>query len=127
MPLQLLKLKLDGITAGDYLTWCRDPEPPALGLALRAVAVDADPLGDAITAILDWNGPAPPPAAAAAAAGLPLSAGVEIYPLHAGPISTARPRHLTCIATADVSTASVDPGPRLPRSVEAEDELRAAI
>ena len=27
MPLQILTLKLDGITAGDYLTWCRDPEP----------------------------------------------------------------------------------------------------
>jgi hypothetical protein len=34
MPLQILTLKLDGITAGDYLTWCRDPDPPALGLAL---------------------------------------------------------------------------------------------
>ena len=30
MALQTLTLKLDGITAGDYLTWCRDPEPPAL-------------------------------------------------------------------------------------------------
>ena len=59
MPLQILSLKLDGITAGDYLTWCRDPEPPALGFALRSVSVDADPLGDTITAILGWNGPVP--------------------------------------------------------------------
>ena len=50
MPLQILSLKLDGITAGDYLTWCRDPEPPALDFALRSVSVDADPLGDTITA-----------------------------------------------------------------------------
>lgn len=59
MPLQILSLKLDGITAGDYLTWCRDPDPPALDFALRSASVDADPLGDTITAILDWNGPLP--------------------------------------------------------------------
>ena len=127
MPLQILSLKLDGITAGDYLTWCRDPEPPALDFALRSVSVDADPLGDTITAILDWNGPAPRPSAAATAAGLPLSAGVEIYPHHAGPASTERPRHLTCIPTAGAGTASVDPGQRLPRSVGVKEELRTAI
>ena len=33
MPLQILALKLDGITAGDYLAWCRDPDPHALGFA----------------------------------------------------------------------------------------------
>jgi hypothetical protein len=33
MPLQILTLKLDGITPGDYLTWCRDPEPFALGVS----------------------------------------------------------------------------------------------
>jgi len=81
MPLQILTLKLKGITAGDYLTWCRDPEPPALDFALRSVRVDAAPLGDTITAILDWDQPAPAPAAAATAAGLPLSAGVQIHPL----------------------------------------------
>src|SRR5512142_335371 len=127
MPPQILNLKLDGITAGDYLTWCRDPEPPALGFALRSVAVHADPLGDTITAILVWNGPAPPPSAAATAAGLPPSAGVEICPLHAGRISMARRRHLTCIPTTGASTASADPGQQLPRSVGAEDDLRAAI
>ncbi len=81
MSLQILSLKLDGITAGDYLAWCRDPDPPALDYALRTVRVNADPLGDTITAILDWNQPAPAPAAAATAAGLPLSQGVEIHPL----------------------------------------------
>jgi len=122
VSLQILSLKLDGITAGDYLTWCRDPEPPALDFALRSVAVDADPLGDTITAILDWNGPAPRPSVAAPAAGLPLSAGVEIYHQDAGPASSERPRHLTC-----VPTAGVDRGQRRPRSVRIEEELRTAI
>jgi hypothetical protein len=80
MPLQVLTLKLDGVTAGDYLTWCRDPDPPALDFALRSISVDADPLGDTVTAILDWNQPVPTPPTAATAAGLPLSAGVQIDP-----------------------------------------------
>jgi hypothetical protein len=80
MPRQILTLKLDGITAGDYLTWCRDPDPPALGFALRSVHVDGDPLGDTITATLDWNQPPPPPPAAAAAAGLPLLPAARIHP-----------------------------------------------
>jgi hypothetical protein len=79
--LQVLTLKLDGITAGDYLTWCRDPDPPALNFALRSVHVDADPLSDTITATLDWNQPAPSPATAATAAGLPLLPGAQIHPL----------------------------------------------
>ena len=79
MSLQILSLKLDGITAGDYLTWCRDPDPPALDYALASIRVNADPLGDTITAILDWNQSVPAPAAAAAAAGLPLSSGVQIH------------------------------------------------
>ena len=69
MPRQILTLKLDGITAGDYLTWCRDPDPPALGFALRSVHADGDPLGDTITATLDWNHAPPPPPAAAAELG----------------------------------------------------------
>jgi hypothetical protein len=81
MSLQLLTLKLDGITAGDYLTWCRDPDPPALDYGLCSIRVHADPLGDTITAILDSDQPAPAPAAAATAAGLPLSPGVQIHPL----------------------------------------------
>ena len=73
MSLQYLTLKLDGITAGDYLTWVRDPEPPALGLALDSVSVQADPLGDTVEAALSWTTPSPSPRAAAVAAGLPLS------------------------------------------------------
>ena len=80
MALQILTLKLDGITAGDYLSWCRDPDPPALDFALRSLCVDADPLGDTVTAILDWDQPAPAPPTAAAAAGLALGASVELRP-----------------------------------------------
>jgi len=85
MPRQILTLKLDGITAGDYLTWCRDPDPPALGFALRSVHADGDPLGDTITATLDWNQAPPPPPAAAAAAGLPLLPAARIHPLTTWP------------------------------------------
>ncbi len=82
MAVQILTLKLDGITADDYLAWCRDPDPPALDFALRSMSIDAGPLGDTITAALDWNQPAPSPAAAAAAAaGLSLTAEVEIQRL----------------------------------------------
>jgi hypothetical protein len=84
MSLQVLTLTLDGITAGDYLTWCRDPDPPALGFGLRSISIDADPLGDTITAILDWEQPAPTPATAATAAGLTLSANVWIGPRKQG-------------------------------------------
>ena len=79
MSLQILTIKLDGIIADDYLTWCRDPDPPALDYGLCWISVDADPLGDKITAVLDWNQPAPAPAAAATAAGLPLSQHAQIH------------------------------------------------
>jgi len=78
MALQTLILKLDGITAGDYLAWCRDPEPPALDFALRSISIEAEALGDTITAILDWRHVPPPAALAASAAGLPLSTGVKL-------------------------------------------------
>jgi hypothetical protein len=73
MGLQHLTLTLDGITAGDYLTWGRDPEPPALGLSLRSITVRADPLGDTVEAALAWPGSPPAPLAAAPIAGLPLT------------------------------------------------------
>ena len=84
MALQHLTLELDGITAGDYLAWVRDPEPPALGTSLRSIRVQADPLGDTVHAVLSWNGPPPCPAAAASAAGLPQTPEVAAM--------TARPR-----------------------------------
>jgi hypothetical protein len=77
MSLQTLTLHLDGITAGDYLTWCRDPEPVALDCGLRSISIDANPLGDTISAVLDWDGTAPVAGIAAPAAGLPLTADVR--------------------------------------------------
>src|SRR5215208_2554328 len=77
MSRQTLILRLDGVTAADYLAWFRDPEPPALGAGLRSIEVDADPVGDAITATLTWDFPAPPPHLAASVAGLPVTADVR--------------------------------------------------
>jgi len=76
---QILTLKLDGITADDYLTWCRDPDPPALDFGLRSISIQADPLGDTITATLDWDQPAPAAATAATAAGMVLCPVVQIH------------------------------------------------
>jgi hypothetical protein len=73
MILQRLTLTLDGITAGDYMTWVRDPEPPALGRDLDSIAVRGDPLGDTVDALLSWNVAPPDATTAAANAGLPLT------------------------------------------------------
>jgi hypothetical protein len=77
MTLQTITLHLDGITAADYLAWVRDAEPPARALGLRAISIDADPLGSTISATLEWDRPAPPVQVAAAAAGLPITADVQ--------------------------------------------------
>jgi hypothetical protein len=71
--LQQLILTLDGITAGDYLAWARDPEPPALGRELSSIAVGGDPLGDTVVAWLSWAGTAPAAHEAVRAAGLALT------------------------------------------------------
>ena len=76
MALQVLILTLDGITAGDYLAWVRDPEPPALGQELCQVTVHGDPLGDTVQAVLVWRGTAPAPSLGASIAGLPLTTEV---------------------------------------------------
>src|ERR1700752_3287618 len=107
MALQTLTLKLDGITAGDYLTWCRDPEPPALDFALRSISIEAEPLGDTITAILDWSHSPPYVAVAASAAGLPLATGVKIDELrtdrpHSEPVATETGPSLRRAAPAPV-------------------------
>lgn len=77
MARQVLTLQLNGITAGDYLQWVRDPEPPALDAGLLSVGVEADPLGDTVTATLVWIGPAPPAPHAARAAGLSFADAVS--------------------------------------------------
>jgi hypothetical protein len=76
MSLQILTLQLEGITASDCLSWCRDPDPPAFHLGLRSICLDADPLGPTITAILDWDHAAPELATAARAAQARLSSWV---------------------------------------------------
>jgi hypothetical protein len=103
MSLQILTLELDEITACDYLQWVRDPDPPALDTGLQSIRVDADPVGDTITAILDWAGPAPPAQRAAPAAGLPLADGIRIgrseptAPLvKANPCATVTSSFATC-------------------------------
>jgi hypothetical protein len=70
---QRLTYELDGITAGDYLAYVRNPEPPGLGTSLRSIAVHAEPLGDTIEAVLQWDGAAPDPAVAEILAGLPTT------------------------------------------------------
>jgi hypothetical protein len=70
---QSLVIRLDGITAGDYLTWVRDPEPLALDHGLRSVAISAEPFGELINVDLIWaDRPPTRPTAAAVAAGFPL-------------------------------------------------------
>jgi hypothetical protein len=70
---QRLTLTLDGITAGDYLAWARDPEPPSLGRELAAIDVRADPLAGTVEAWLSWMVDPPAPREAARVAGLPLT------------------------------------------------------
>jgi hypothetical protein len=71
---QSLIIRLNGITAGDYLAWVRDPEPPALDHGLRSVAISAEPLGELVHVELIWAGlPPTTPGAAAAAAGFALT------------------------------------------------------
>jgi hypothetical protein len=77
MTTQVLELRLDHMTAADYIAWCVDPDPAALGLGLRAVDLDADPLGDTVVATLEWETAAPAPVRAAAAAGLPVQGTVR--------------------------------------------------
>jgi hypothetical protein len=70
---QHLTILLDGITAGDYVTWLRDPEPHALGRELASLSMQAGPLDDHIDVLLVWNNDPPSPRAAATAAGFALT------------------------------------------------------
>jgi hypothetical protein len=70
---QSLRLLLHGITADDYLSWVRDPEPRALGHELKSISVTADPLGDRIDLELRWRRDPPDTDAAAVAAGFLLT------------------------------------------------------
>jgi hypothetical protein len=69
---QHLTIVLAGITATDYLAWVRDPEPHTLERELHSVSLQADPLGELIEVLLQWNTEPPAPPAAAPAAGFYL-------------------------------------------------------
>ena len=73
MTFQRLTFELDGITAGDYLAYVRNPEPPGLGTVLRSMTIDAEPLGDRIEIVLGWDGAAPEPVQASVLTGLPVT------------------------------------------------------
>ena len=76
---QSLAIRLDGITAADYLAWVRDPEPPALDH--RLVAISAEPLGKLVNIELVWaDRPPTIPSNAAAAAGFALTP--EVIAVH---------------------------------------------
>jgi hypothetical protein len=80
---QHLTIVLEGITAGDYLTWGHNPEPHTLGRELRSIDIHAAPLGDRIDVLLHWNTNPPAPPAAAPAAGFYLTPEVvEIRTSH---------------------------------------------
>jgi hypothetical protein len=93
---QRLRIELGEITAGDYLTWVRDPEPPALERELRSIAITAAPLGSTIDATLEWAGAPPPSRAAAAAAGLPVTADVRSVRATPQPDALPRRRRAQC-------------------------------
>jgi hypothetical protein len=84
---QHLSLTLEGVTAGDYLAWARDPEPPALGRELISIAVRADPLGDTVEARLCWSVAPPAPHEGARSAGLTLTP--EVVGVHARALAAA--------------------------------------
>lgn len=99
MARQRLTLQLAGITVGDYLQWVRDPDPPALDAGLLAVTVAGAPLGDTVTATLDWAGAAPSAIRAAPLAGLPLGASARIVGCGEAPaIARRRDRGRGCCA-----------------------------
>ena len=87
MTVQLLTFHLDGITAGDYLAYIRDPEPPGLGHGLRSIAIEAEPLGDTIRATIVWDGAPPARPVAEAMTGLRMTA--ECVDVHCRPLSIA--------------------------------------
>lgn len=84
---QRLTLTLDGITAGDYLAWARDPEAPGLARELTAIDLRADPLGDTVEARLSWTSVPPAAHEAARVAGLPLTP--EVVCVDAGALAVA--------------------------------------
>jgi len=81
MHLRSLLIRLDGITAGDYLTWVRDPEPLALQNGLLSVVISAEPLGELVNIEFVWAvQPPTTPGDVAVAAGFALTP--EVVEIH---------------------------------------------
>ena len=87
---QELAILLRGITADDYVTWVRDPEPHALGRDLIAITAEAEPLADRIEVQLIWDRMPPDPCTAASAAGFAITPEV-VAVLAAGSKRSAGP------------------------------------
>ncbi|HEX8856190.1 MAG TPA: hypothetical protein VF752_11375 [Thermoleophilaceae bacterium] len=98
---QVLTLKLDGITAGDYLAWVHDPKPAALDHGLHSLEVRAGAGDDEVEALLWWTIPAPSPLVAARAAGLPLTPEVvELWSRTLAVVSSRRDARVVPAARA---------------------------
>ncbi len=67
-----LTLWLEGITAGDYLQWIHDPDPPN-DADLELISVTAPSLGERIRVELLSAGNPPPPTTAAHVVGFPIT------------------------------------------------------
>ena len=92
MPRQILTIELDGLTAGDYLAYMSDPEPPAVGFGLLSMSIRAQPLADTLEVDLVWEDCVPAPRVALQAAGLPVVAEVvRIDVAEARPAPTPTP------------------------------------
>ena len=87
MSRQTLILTLEGITAGDYVTWVRDPEPPPSGETFVDHAA-RNPLGHTVEAVLE-GGLAAAPEGGGADRGLPLTP--EVHPGAGTRAGRARP------------------------------------
>ena len=124
-----LVIRLDGITAGDYLAWVRDPEPPPLDRALRSVATSADPLGELVNVELVWAGQPPTtPSKAAVAAGFALTPEVvAVHSAIATPTSTAHSRlaHGMLAPSESAAPSPRAPNARLARGADPNDAMRA--
>jgi hypothetical protein len=115
---QPLLIRLDGITAGDYLAWVREPEPPALDHGLRSVEISADPLGELVNIELVWAGqPRTTLSAAAVAAGFALIP--EVVAVHSATCTADRHRAPSGRARMPTRSHSLSPSERPPDTRDA--------
>ena len=89
---QVITLDLDGITAGDYAAHFVDGDPALEATRIRSVAMDFEPLGDRVVAVLRWDGTPAPAATAARAAGFQLTGDVVAVSAEVEAPARRRPR-----------------------------------